>query len=75
MSKHHDSNRVIHGLWIGAHLSRMEDLSIRSFLAHGHEYHLYTYGRIDNVPDGVVIMDANEIISADKIFKYSGYDS
>ena len=33
-----DSNRVIQGLWVGTHLSRMEELSMRSFLAHGHEY-------------------------------------
>jgi FkbM family methyltransferase len=53
----------------------MEELSMRSFLAHGHEYHLYTYDRIDNVPEGVCIKDANYIIPSAKIFKYSEYDS
>ncbi len=34
---------VFQSLWIGAELSAMEQLSIRSFLANGHEFHLYTY--------------------------------
>jgi FkbM family methyltransferase len=69
------SNRIVQGLWIGKHLSTMEQLSMRSFLANGHEYHLYTYGQIDNVPDGVTLKDGNEIIPSDKIFKYRDHDS
>jgi len=63
------------GLWIGPELSPMEALSIRSFLAHGHEYHLYTYGHVSNVPEGTVVKDANAIIPFDKVFKYRDYDS
>lgn len=37
------SNWVIQGLWVGGSLSRLEKLSIQSFLAYGHEYHLYAY--------------------------------
>ena len=36
----------IQSLWIGGELSPMEQLSIASFLAHGHEYHLYSYGEV-----------------------------
>src|SRR5712692_1793699 len=68
-------NRVIQGLWIGSRLSAMEELSIRSFMAHGHEYHLYTYGQVENVPEGTVLRNANEIISFEKLFKYRDYDS
>ncbi len=65
------SNGIIRSLWIGDPLSTMERLSICSFLAHGHEYHLYTYGPIANVPAGAVIRDANRIVPASRIFTYS----
>ena len=68
-------NKVVQGLWIGSQLSPVEELSIRSFLAHGHEYHLYAYGQIQNVPEGAVLRDAGEIIPSHKIFKYRDYDS
>ena len=61
---------VIQGLWIGEALSTMERLSIASFLAHGHEYHLYTYEDVKNVPAGTHIRDANEILPASAIFQY-----
>ncbi len=62
------SNKIIQSLWIGDTLSPMEQLSIKSFLSHGHDYHLYTYGPITNVPTGTTIKDASQILSADKIF-------
>ena len=61
---------IIQGLWIGAELSVMEQLSIASFLRNGHEYHLYTYAELANVPAGTVIRDANEILPAAAIFQY-----
>src|SRR5229473_6890984 len=53
----------------------MEELSIRSFLAHGHEYHLYTYGPVKNVPGGAVLKDANEIIPSARLFTYREHDT
>ena len=50
---------IVQGLWIGTPLSKMEILSIKSFLQNGHPYHLYVYHRVDNVPEGVVLKDAN----------------
>jgi len=61
---------VIQGLWIGKSLSLMEQLSIKSFLAHGHEYHLYVYQKVKNIPQGAVIENANEILPEQMIFKY-----
>lgn len=58
------AREVIQGLWIGGTLSPLEQLSIRSFLAHGHTYHLYTYEGLEGVPPGVVLRDANEILPA-----------
>ena len=70
-----DSNRTIQGLWIGSGLSVMERLSIASFLANGHDYHLYAYDDLSNVPAGAVIKDANEILPAARIFKYTNRPS
>jgi hypothetical protein len=39
----------------------MELLSIQSFLQHGHGYHLYSYGEIENLPNGAILKDASEI--------------
>jgi len=61
---------IIQGLWIGKSLSLMEQLSIKSFLANGHEYHLYVYRKVKNVPRNTVIKDANEILPEQMIFKY-----
>jgi mannosyltransferase OCH1-like enzyme len=61
---------VIQGLWIGSELSIMEQLSISSFLQNGHEYHLYVYDELKNVPASTVLKDANEILPASRIFQY-----
>jgi Glycosyltransferase sugar-binding region containing DXD motif len=61
-------NRVMQSLWIGNELSTMERLSITSFLAHGHEFDLYTYGPVGGVPKGVRLRDAVEIIPCENVF-------
>jgi hypothetical protein len=62
----------IQSLWIGDRLSRIEILSIRSFLAHGHPYHLYAYSTLEGVPNGVTVMDANAIVPEKFIFRTAG---
>lgn len=69
------SNQIIQSLWIGPTLSVMEQLCMSSFLTHGHTFHLYTYAQIDNVPDGVVIQDANDILPCSMIFRYRDHNS
>ena len=59
-------NKIIQGLWVGPKLSPMEQLSIRSFLFHGHDFHLYVYGPLEGVPEGTVLKDANQILSKDE---------
>lgn len=68
-----DTNRIIQGLWIGSELSVMEQLSIASFLLNGHEYHLYVYDEMKNIPAGTVIRDAGEILPASMIFQYKHF--
>ena len=67
------TNRVIQGLWIGPELSVMEQLSIASFLLNGHEYHLYVYDELKNIPPGTVVKDGNEILPAARIFQYKHF--
>ena len=61
---------IIQGLWIGPKLSKMEQLCIKSYLAHGHTFHLYTYETVIGIPEGVVVKDATEILGRDTIFRY-----
>ena len=59
---------IINVLWIGQ-LSPLEQLCLKSFVAQGHSVHLYTYDRIDNVPQGVTLQDAAEILPPSNIFR------
>ncbi len=65
-------------LWVEGRLSRLEKLSMASFLACGHPVELYTYGLDDDPPTGVVVRDATEIVPAAKRFRHGsgmGYGS
>lgn len=62
----------IQSLWIGGALSPMEQLVAVSWMKNGHEFHLYTYGEVENVPEGVIIKDANEIVPSSAKFKVGG---
>ena len=42
--------------------------SLNSYLAHGHEFHLYTYTNISNTPNGAIVKDANSIIPEKEVF-------
>ena len=68
-------SNTIQTLWVGDTLSTMERLCLSSFVHHGHETHLYTYSDIDNVPEGVVVKDGNEILPESMIFEYKNYKS
>ena len=69
-------NKIINGLWIssdGKPLSNLERLCIYSFCANGHDFHLWTYGDLPNIPQDtapgkLVIRDAAEILPQSKIF-------
>jgi len=59
---------VINSLWIGQ-LSPLERLCLKSFVVQGHAFYLYTYDPIENVPPGVTLQDAGQILPASKIFR------
>lgn len=62
---------VVSSLWIGDRLSPLERACVRSFLNKGHEFNLYAYGPIDNVPQGCRVLDAATILPESSIFTYS----
>lgn len=74
----HDSNKTISSVWVGNKLSNMERLCICSFIANGHDFVLYAYEDIVNVPldasggGRVFVRDANEILPRKNIFRTAG---
>lgn len=52
----------IAALWIDGKLSYLEQLCLVSFKDAGHHVKLYTYEEVGNIPDGIEIADANEIL-------------
>jgi hypothetical protein len=68
-------NQTIQGLWVGPSLSTMERVSISSFLANGHDYHLYVYDDVAGTPPGTTLKDASEILPPSQIFLYREHKS
>jgi len=62
---------VIQTFWHRGRLSRLEQLSIRSFQAHGHPVHLYSYEPLEGVPEGVVPFDAATVLPWDPAYEGS----
>ena len=56
---------TIGALWIGGSLTWLEQLCLKSFVVHGHEVLLFTYGDVKNVPDGVRVCDGREVLDTD----------
>lgn len=49
-------------LWVGGELRPLEQVSLLSMQKQGHAVRLFTYGEVGNVPDGVEVADANEVL-------------
>ncbi|MEN6541028.1 hypothetical protein [Parvibaculum sp.] len=49
-------------LWVGGELRPLEQVSLLSMQKQGHAVRLFTYGAVTNVPDGVEVADANEVL-------------
>lgn len=63
------------GLWIGDRLSPVELLCINSYLQNGHEFELYLYDNIVNIPQGVNVTEANLVIPRDYMWKITANNS
>ena len=70
-----ENNSLIQGLWVGTSLPIMQRLSLTSFLANGHAYDLYVYDDISDIPTGVRLRDAREIMPASEIFRNASHDT
>jgi hypothetical protein len=59
---------VIQSFWRGRPLSKLEILSLKSFLQNGHEFVLWSYDHVANIPAGVTRADAREILPESAFF-------
>jgi len=60
----------VQSLWIGE-VGLLERLSMASFVANGHAYHLYSYDEPAHLPAGVELRDAAQILPRERIFRYA----
>ncbi|MDF0599652.1 hypothetical protein P1J78_02800 [Psychromarinibacter sp. C21-152] len=58
-------------MWIGGALSYVEQLCLKSFLDAGQHVKLFTYGAVQNIPDGVEVADANAVLADDRVIRHS----
>ena len=56
----------IASLWIGARLSFLEQLCLKSFADRGHQVTLYTYEPVAGVPSCIHVADASTIMPSDR---------
>jgi Alpha 1,4-glycosyltransferase conserved region/Glycosyltransferase sugar-binding region containing DXD motif len=61
---------IVQSLWIGSQLSPVQLLSISSFVALGHRYHLYAYEHIADIPKGTTLCDASKILPTEYVFRH-----
>lgn len=61
---------VFRSFWLGDALSPIEQLCLKSFLAHGHRFVLYAYDAVADVPDGCELRDAAEVVARERVFLY-----
>ena len=64
------SSHTFQSLWFGSTISPYEGMCFRSFVDHGHSFHLYSYTPNLDAPDGVCLKDAEAILSKDEYFTY-----
>lgn len=63
---------IFQSFWWGGSITPYEALCMRSFIDHGHSYHLYTYALDLKVPNGVILRDAAELLPKEDYFEYDG---
>ena len=64
------TKEVANSLWIGEKLLPQNIISIKSFLQNGFDYNLYVYDDVKNIPLGVNVLDANDILPESRIWVY-----
>ena len=56
-------------LWIGSQLGLVEQMTLLSFLEHGHDFTLFTTENVSGIPLGIRVRDANEIFPCQTIMR------
>ena len=56
-------------LWVGGTLTKIQEISLSSFVFYGHDITLYVYDQSIIVPEGVKKADAKDILSEESLFK------
>jgi len=62
-------------LWIEGALSNLERICLASMLKQGHEVTLFTYGKVTNIPKGVKLGRAEDILPYDDSLRYAKNNS
>jgi hypothetical protein len=62
---------TINAIWIGPKLGPIHAACLRSFVRHGHRTMLHVYERPADAPEGIEFSDANELLPASRIVRYS----
>ncbi len=57
-------------LWIGGPMSFLDILCVQSFRDAGHEVNFYTYGDVPNIPDGVNVLEARDILAGPPFLRH-----
>jgi hypothetical protein len=65
---------ALNSLWVGNKLGYVERLCLASALAVGHKFTLFSYepSLLTDVPDGVNVRDARDIMPVTKLLRYTG---
>lgn len=63
---------TVASLWVGGPLGLVQKICLASFVYYRHTTYLYVYDMEMKVPDGVIKLDANEIIPESDIFYHHG---
>jgi len=58
----------VHMFWAYGPLSKLERLSMLSYLKNNYELILWTYGKVENIPSEVQLGNAREILPEDRVF-------
>ncbi len=58
----------VSAFWPGGELPLLACLSLRSYLAHGMDVHLWSYHACSNVPEGIILRDAAGLIPEEQAF-------
>lgn len=61
---------IINTFWIGQELGRVHAACLTSFLRHGHDVVLHSYGAPKDTPKGVRIFDASKLMSETEIITH-----